>query len=413
VFVGGQGTTGSAITLRWALDRNFLLFADDSGDTQAGCVASFYYTDRNMDMNEVMALGGVNASGANVPGLPPPPIGISTPRRVDIIGHRGKSCCAPENTLTSMEQAFQTGATDTEIDIHRSSDGVAVLMHDSTVNRTTDGVGRVDTMTVEQLKQLDAGSWFGPQYAGTRVPTLVEAMTLAKQYGRKLYLDLKLNGLGPAVAAAVAETEFAEEDLWLWHYGPDSETTALLQHVPGGKVIYEPAQGQAGNPEYFENLKNLGVWGFDGGAGNGNISAAFVQAAHNAGMYVSAYTILDPDAMRRAILNGVDGMETDFTHVLDAMMPRHGDLNLDALVDRADLAALVANFGQAANATWAQGNFELPYANRAVNLTDLWLLQTNLSVTGAASQVPEPQTFLFAAAAIFLLRRRAVNPRRA
>jgi glycerophosphoryl diester phosphodiesterase len=307
-----------------------------------------------------------------------------------------------------MEQAFQDGAAYTEIDIRQTADGVAVLMHDATVDRTTDGSGAVVAMTVAQLKQLDAGSWFGPQYAGTRAPTVAEAMTLARQYGRKVYLDIKVPGMGPSIAAAIAESNFDIDDLWLWNYNNDADTANLLANIPGAKVIYEPDPAQT-NPAYFQNLKNIGVWGFDSGRG-ANISPTFVQAAHDADMYVAVYTILDPDAMRAAIAAGVDGMETDFTHILDAIMPRHGDINLDAKIDRADLAALVANYGRTTNATWAQGNFELPYANRQVNLTDLWLLQTNLSTSAAA--IPEPTTLALAVIMVFgALARRFVRQR--
>jgi glycerophosphoryl diester phosphodiesterase len=91
------------------------------------------------------------------------------------IGHRGNSLFAPENTLAAFTAAL--GKADlVELDGHVSSDGVIVVMHDSTVDRTTDGTGAISTKTLAQLKLLDAGSWFAPAFTGERIPTLEEAL---------------------------------------------------------------------------------------------------------------------------------------------------------------------------------------------------------------------------------------------
>ncbi len=93
-----------------------------------------------------------------------------------ISAHRGFSTRAPENTLPALEAARAAGADIAEIDVMLTKNGVLVLMHDDTVDRTTTGHGPVGDMTLAEVQMLDAGSWFNPAFAGTRVPTLDEVL---------------------------------------------------------------------------------------------------------------------------------------------------------------------------------------------------------------------------------------------
>jgi glycerophosphoryl diester phosphodiesterase len=94
------------------------------------------------------------------------------------VAHRGYSAVAPENTLPALAAAALAGATYVEFDVRTTADGVPVVLHDRTVDRTTDGTGHVWELTVEEIRALDAGSWFAPAYAGTRVPLLEEALDM-------------------------------------------------------------------------------------------------------------------------------------------------------------------------------------------------------------------------------------------
>ncbi len=110
-----------------------------------------------------------------------------------IIAHRGASIERPECTLISIKRAIQVRATAVEVDIRTSADGVLVIMHDTSVNRTTDGTGNVNELSLAELKQLDAGSWFNRRYRDQQVPTLREVLELCK--GRiDVVLDLKEYG---------------------------------------------------------------------------------------------------------------------------------------------------------------------------------------------------------------------------
>src|SRR3970040_2158507 len=100
------------------------------------------------------------------------------PRIPLILGHRGASAYAPENTLAAFRRALELGADGFELDVTLSADGVPVVIHDDTVDRTTDGSGPVANLTLAQLKQLPAGfrARFGTEFAGERIPTLEEVV---------------------------------------------------------------------------------------------------------------------------------------------------------------------------------------------------------------------------------------------
>ncbi|MBD2039570.1 glycerophosphodiester phosphodiesterase [Microcoleus sp. FACHB-672] len=110
---------------------------------------------------------------------------------IEIIAHRGFSAIAPENTLAAFSAAIQHGADSIEFDIQLSADGVSVVIHDATLDRTTGTAGTVTEKTLEQLKALDAGSWFSEEYAGERIPTLKEVLIAIKSIKKFIYLDVK------------------------------------------------------------------------------------------------------------------------------------------------------------------------------------------------------------------------------
>lgn len=114
-----------------------------------------------------------------------------------ILGHRGSKGTAPENTIVSFQQALRTGCDGIELDVHLSKDGIPVVIHDETVDRTTDGEGLVASFTVKQLKELDAGSWYKSAYQGARIPTLEEVLLLLKteQFSGVLNIELKTDKL--------------------------------------------------------------------------------------------------------------------------------------------------------------------------------------------------------------------------
>ena len=106
-----------------------------------------------------------------------------------IFAHRGDFAHAPENTLPSFEQALQKGADGVELDAKLTSDGHVIVIHDPTVDRTTNGKGRVASLSLEEARKLDAGSWFNEKYTGTKMPLLEEVFDLV---GKDKLINIEL-----------------------------------------------------------------------------------------------------------------------------------------------------------------------------------------------------------------------------
>ena len=128
------------------------------------------------------------------------------PEPFRIIAHRGASGYAPENTMAAFQRAVDMGVNEIETDVHFTRDGELVLLHDHTLERTTDGHGTPADHTLGQLRRLDAGSWMGDEFAGERLITLSELLTA---FGDRLtyHVELKYRtaGIGAATAAVVRQ----------------------------------------------------------------------------------------------------------------------------------------------------------------------------------------------------------------
>lgn len=136
-----------------------------------------------------------------------------------IIGHRGASALAPENTLIAFEKAFDDGADGLEFDVHLASDGVPVIIHDDTLKRTGLRAGRVSDLTSKELGQVGVGTWFNrkfparanPEYASATIPTLVQLFELVRERQPVLYVELKGDeavALAEPVTRLIAEFGF-------------------------------------------------------------------------------------------------------------------------------------------------------------------------------------------------------------
>lgn len=117
-----------------------------------------------------------------------------------IWAHRGASAAAPENTLAAFGLALQRQADGIELDVHLSGDGVPMVIHDDTLERTSNGRGRVSAWSAEALQALDAGRWFSPAFAGERIPTLEQVLQLVGEQAR-LNIEIKSAAAGEAVLA--------------------------------------------------------------------------------------------------------------------------------------------------------------------------------------------------------------------
>ncbi len=230
--------------------------------------------------------------------------------RVQVVGHRGNNRFAPENTLVSYEQAIQVQTPIVEMDLHRSKDGVIVLLHDDTLDRTTNGSGYVKDKTVAELKTLDAGLWKNPKYAGETIPTLQEIFELCK--GRAIMmLDLKDPVRGDEIADVLASTGISQDQIIVAPWKAD-QAAGLRPYLPDAPMVLlhsKPPSAYTGDDSFFEDMKAMGFSGFS--LKWMHLPKTFVDAAHRHGMKVHTWTINDPEDISGAILMGIDGIITD------------------------------------------------------------------------------------------------------
>jgi glycerophosphoryl diester phosphodiesterase len=138
---------------------------------------------------------------------------------VHVCGHRGHSIGSPENTLAALAATREHGGTSVEIDCMLTADGEIVLMHDDFLDRTTDGSGLVSKASLDEIRRLDAGSWFDGRFAGEKVPTLIETIAYAREIGIGLVVEIKecqhLDRLVPRLAEIIEETNAGEQAIFI------------------------------------------------------------------------------------------------------------------------------------------------------------------------------------------------------
>jgi glycerophosphoryl diester phosphodiesterase len=230
-------------------------------------------------------------------------------RAVTTVGHRGINKYAPENTRISYVQAVDAHTPIVEMDTALSKDGVIVLMHDPTVNRTTNGKGKVAELTADELGKLDAGSWKDKKYAGEPVPRLTQIADVCR--GKSIMmLDLKAEGQGKAIAAWLEGANIARDQVILAPW-TDAEGAALRQYVKDVPMIRLTTKVPTDtvNDAYFAKMKQTGFSGFS--VSWPYLTKEFVDAAHKNGMKVYVWTVNDNPEIAGSTMLGVDGIITD------------------------------------------------------------------------------------------------------
>ena len=225
--------------------------------------------------------------------------------------HRGAGKLAPENTLASMRLGRSHGYRMAEIDVKVSADGVAFLLHDATLDRTTDGTGRADALTWRELSRLDAGSWHSPAYAGEPLPTLAAVARYCRANGVALNIEIKPTpGRERETGAAIALDAAA---LWKGAEVPpllsSFSATALEAALEAAPALPRAWLTETLPGDWAERCKALGCIALD--AKHTLIRADTVAAAHSAGLRVAAWTVNDPIQVAELASWGVDTIITD------------------------------------------------------------------------------------------------------
>ncbi|WP_141880543.1 glycerophosphodiester phosphodiesterase [Homoserinimonas aerilata] len=234
-----------------------------------------------------------------------------------IAGHRGDRATAPENTLPSFESALAGPMTFVETDVRLSADGVPVLMHDATVDRTTDGAGAVAELTLAELKLLDAGTWYDTHFANTRIPTLDEFLDLLVDSRKKAMIELKgvwavetvtiVDELIRAhgVESRIILASFEEETMMALQEAVELPRVLLCRELPPDAVATVSDFGAIAlitNPDAIESRPEV------------------VDELHKAGLGVLLYTLNKTRNWSEALALGVDGIITDKPSTLDGWL---------------------------------------------------------------------------------------------
>jgi glycerophosphoryl diester phosphodiesterase len=231
---------------------------------------------------------------------------------VQIVAHRGASQDAPENTLASVKLGWAQQADAVEIDVHLTRDGEVVAIHDSTLLRTTGCVSRVDELSLEEIRRLDAGVWKGAAYRGERVPTLAEVLATVPD-GRRLVIELKdTPGLVPALKTVVAHTAWVSDRVVLISFDADALREAQ-RALPGCETLLV-LDTPEGSPERLDGWVKLcredGLSGLDVSAG-WPIDAALVNRLRAEGLQLHVWTVNDAQRARELVAAGVASITTD------------------------------------------------------------------------------------------------------
>lgn len=240
-----------------------------------------------------------------------------------IASHRGGGATAPENTLPAISAALAGGFGYVEVDVALTADGHPVLMHDRKVDRTTDGTGRVADLTLAEIRSLDAGSWFDPAYAGTRVPTLAEFLDVLADAGGRAIVELKGTWDAAAIDRAIEDIAARDLERSVALASFDARTLALcatasevvsrlliLKHLPKDVAT---AAAQAGVRGIVVSRKAVLA------------RPEVVDEIHAAGGRIVVYTLNKDDQWDAVTALGVDGIVTDDPHMLSEWQAAYAD----------------------------------------------------------------------------------------
>ncbi len=228
-----------------------------------------------------------------------------------IIAHRGASASAPENTIAAFRAAAAAGATYVEFDSSLTSDGRPVVFHDDALDRTTDGTGLLAETSFEIIKHLDAGSWFGPRFAGELVPTLEEVLEALADLGLGFNMEIKPDRGREAETARMSLTAVA--DIW-----PTGAAVPLISSFSRASVAVAKDSGAPWprsflfdrRPEDWREIgETLALFGF--GANHTHLDERQVAEIKDAGYRLSAYTVNAPERASLLFNWGVDAIFTD------------------------------------------------------------------------------------------------------
>ncbi|OJJ22225.1 hypothetical protein BKI52_08050 [marine bacterium AO1-C] len=234
-----------------------------------------------------------------------------------MIAHRGASGQAPENTLAAVKLAMDQKADMIEIDVFLTKDGHLVVLHDETVDRTTNGQGLIEAMTLEEARKLDAGSWFSSKYQGEKIPTLDKVMQVVKG---KTQLLIEIKKSGRNITQKVVDLVKAHKaHKWCVVQSFDPKVAVRLreinaplerhQLVLGNFPLFLPyhynkklSKGKITQYKQADAINSMYLF----------TTKSIIDRIHRQKQKVFVWTVNQPKDMRKLLQMGVDGLITDF-----------------------------------------------------------------------------------------------------
>jgi glycerophosphoryl diester phosphodiesterase len=240
-------------------------------------------------------------------------------KQVDNVAHRGAAGYAPENTIAGFDLAVDMKVDYIEIDVQRSKDGELVVIHDTTVDRTTDGTGKVGDLTLQQLQRLDAGSWKGDSFAGESIPTFEEI--LERYHGKVgILIELKAPELYPGIEEQVAEalkernlnqTQNEKIIIQSFNFQSMKKMDQLLPKVPIGVLTSNRTHT---TPEALKEFSTYAEW-FN--PSYGIVTEEVVDKVHGLDMQIGSWTVRSQEAADFLFDMNVDAIITDYPDYVD------------------------------------------------------------------------------------------------
>jgi glycerophosphoryl diester phosphodiesterase len=249
----------------------------------------------------------VGEGGAEVPLRPAPPVGLPP-----VIGHRGASGAAPENTLAAIRIAREHGAAWIEFDVKLSRDRQPIVIHDDRLERTTDGFGPVADTTLAEIRRLSAGRWFDRRFAAERVPTFDEVLALAVELGLGVNVEIK------PCAGREAETARVVVEALVRHWPSHMPTPLISSFAHEALTVARQVAPAIPRGYLSSSLPRNWLGELDRYAcatlhlGDRRVSRRQIAQVHAAGVPLLLYTVNDSMRARGLIETGVRAVFSDF-----------------------------------------------------------------------------------------------------
>ena len=239
------------------------------------------------------------------------------------LAHRGGGTLAPENTLAALRCGLAYGYRAVEFDVMLASDGVPVVVHDPELGRTVAGSGHVNDYTAAQLGAMEAGAWFGPQFAGEGVPTFDAVVDYCK--AQRIWMNIEIKpapGVDVATGAAVARAtrDYFAKEIAAGELLPLLSSFSIVALEAARQAAPELARGwlvEAIPAEWERTAKELGVVAIH--CNHQQLTRALALAVKEAGYGLFCYTVNTPERVSELLAWGVDGFCTDRIDIIPSM----------------------------------------------------------------------------------------------